>query len=100
MPLQDLQGHGNRMNHGFPMPNYDNCPVVACKRTTLSAGSVNIIIARRLPHSLFSIAVFLVDLFKLGLKDSFGSERVNGAEFNESYEGIADGFASAGIELS
>ena len=62
------------------MPNYDNYPVVACKRTPVSIGSVNVIIARRLPHNLFSVAVFLVDLFKLGLKDSFGSERVNGPE--------------------
>lgn len=66
----------------------------------MSIGSVNVIIARRLPHNLFSVAVFLVDLFKLGLKDSFGSERVNGPEFNESYESIIDGFASEGVGLS
>ena len=82
------------------MPNYDNCPVIACKSTPLTAGSVNIITARRLPHDLCCISVFLVDLFKLGIKDSFGSERLSRPEFNELYEKLIKDYDDSGVEFS
>ena len=58
------------------MPEYDKCPVVLCLRTD-SRGSIEILVGRRLPHNLFSFAVFLVDLWKLGLKGAWGEDRLD-----------------------
>ncbi len=69
------------------MPDYDKYPILICKSTTTrDSGSISIVIARRLPHDLFCFAYFLVDLWKVGIKDAFGKDRLSRDKFEEFRE--------------
>lgn len=66
------------------MVDYDAFPLVLCKSSDKKAGSVQIVIGRRRQHELFVFSVLLVDLWKLGLKDAYGSTTLGEAAFNDA----------------
>ncbi len=80
------------------MVDYDSCPVAICKRSD-SPGSISLIIGRRLPHSLFSFSIFLVDVWKIGLKDAWGHDRMDAINFEETCNGVLGGFKEREIDV-
>jgi hypothetical protein len=81
------------------MSIYDKYQVVFCKTSRPEYGSASIGIGRNLPGDLFCFAVLLVDFWKLGLKDAFGSKRMSGDEFAAATTMFVEDNEMAGIEL-
>lgn len=82
------------------MADYEKFKLLECKRSPVGDGSVEIFVARRLPHDLAAVSVLLVDLWKLGLKDGWGHERITLQEFNDFRDSIMEAFAKDGIEIA
>ena len=73
--------------------HYDSLPVYLADRTDVGSGSVSLVVARRNRDGTICYATMLIDLWKLGLKDSFGSFSVKRKKFDEMYDKMMERLA-------
>ena len=71
----------------------DSLPVYLADRTDVGSGSVSLVVARRNRDGTVCYATMLIDLWKLGLKDSFGSFSVKRKKFDEMYDKMMERLA-------
>jgi len=79
---------GNKSSH-----HYDKLPLYVCDR--VGEGSVNLVVARRNGEGTVCYASFLIDLWKLGLKSSFGSFSIRTRKFDKIYNDMIEGYGNA-----
>lgn len=84
---------------------YDSFPIHLAVRTNVGSGSVHLIVARSLPRDAVCFTCLLIDLWKLGLKDGFGSLCVEKWRFDEFFnamvvEAAQQGFSYHPIDMS
>lgn len=65
---------------------YEALPVHLVCRTDVGKGSVSLVVTRRNRDGTLCYASFLVDLWKLGLKDSYGSFSLKTKKFDGMFE--------------
>ncbi len=70
-------------SRGHGPQHYDRLPIYVCDR--VGEGSINLVVARRNEYGTICYASYLVDLWKLGLKSSFGSFSMKTKRFDEIY---------------
>ena len=61
-------------------------PVYLACRTDVGSGSVSLVIARRNGDGTVRYSSFLIDLWQLGLKDSYGSFSLKTKKFDETFD--------------
>ncbi|MDG7027495.1 MAG: hypothetical protein JRN16_03690 [Nitrososphaerota archaeon] len=71
--------------HGDAL-RYEALPVHLVCRTDVGTGSVNLVVARRNRDGTICYSSFLVDFWKLGLKDSYGSFSLKTKKFDRTFE--------------
>jgi len=79
---------GNKSSH-----HYDKLPLYVCDR--VGEGSVNLVVARRNGDGTVCYGSFLIDLWKLGLKGSFGSFSIRTRKFDRIYNEMIESYSSA-----
>ena len=70
---------------------YDKLPIYLCGR--IGEGSVNLVVARRNGDGTVCCAFFLIDLWKLGLKSSFGSFSMRTKQFDKIYSEMVESYS-------
>ncbi len=73
--------------------HYDRLPVYLADRTDVGSGSVSLVVARRNVDGTICYTIMLIDLWKLGLKDSFGSFSIKRMKFDAIYDKMIEKLA-------
>jgi hypothetical protein len=73
------------------VPDYDALKVYVSDRTDVGKGSVTLVVARRNGNGTVCYATFLIDLWKLGLKESSGNLSIGRDKFDKVYNKMIGG---------
>ncbi|MBS7635124.1 hypothetical protein KEJ34_06520 [Candidatus Bathyarchaeota archaeon] len=76
---------------------YDSFPVYLAVRTNVGSGSVHLMVARRLSRDMVCFTYLLIDLWKLGLKDGFGSLSMEKERFDEMFNAMVEEVTEQGF---
>jgi hypothetical protein len=91
--LPDTCARSELASRGHGPQHYDRLPIYVCDR--VGVGSINLVVARRNGDGAVCYASYLIDLWKLGLKSSFGSFSMKTKRFDEIYKAMIEGYSSS-----